>query len=357
MATLLRYYTFSIVFMLICFGLAIWYGMASTGTLGGTLQLLWIVLILSILEISLSFDNAVVNASILKEMDEVWQRRFLIYGIAIAVFGTRIVFPLAIVAVAAGIGPMAAIDLSLNNPAEYERIVSGAHVGIAGFGGAFLAMVGLKFFFDADKDVHWIAAIEQQLTKVSALPAIEIGLLLLVLWGISSLLPDADALTFLTAGLTGLLTFIAVDALGTWLDLREQAKKASGVVVRSGLGGFLYLEVLDASFSFDGVIGAFALSNNMIVIAIGLSIGAMFVRSMTVHLVRQGTLAQYRFLEHGAFWAIIVLGGIMLTSAVWHIPEAITGLIGAVLIGLSLWWSVRHKRREQVSESHEQLAG
>lgn len=116
--------------------------------------------------------------------------------------------------------------------------------------------------------------------------------------------------------------------------------------MRSGFGGFLYLNILDASFSFDGVIGAFALSNNMVVIALGLSIGAMFVRSMTVHLVKKGTLAEYTYLEHGAFWAIVVLGAIMLISAVWHIPETITGLIGGILIGLSFWWSVRHKKRE-----------
>jgi hypothetical protein len=129
------------------------------------------------------------------------------------------------------------------------------------------------------------------------------------------------------------------------IEAREAAKKASGEIVKSGLGGFLYLEVLDASFSFDGVIGAFALSNNMIIIALGLSVGAMFVRSMTIHLVRTGTLAQYRYLEHGAFWAIIVLGVIMLLSARYHIPETITGLLGAVLIGLSFLWSVRHNRR------------
>jgi len=350
-STLLQFYKFSLVFTLICLGLAVWYGAASTGTLVGTLGLLWIVIILSILEVSLSFDNAVVNATVLKDMSEVWQQRFLVWGIAIAVFGTRIIFPLAIVAIAAGLGPLAAIDLSLNNPQEYERIVSGAHVGIAGFGGAFLTMVGLKFFFDADKEVHWIAVVEEKLTRVSALPAVEIAMLLLVMWGISTLLPAEEALTFLTAGLLGVVTFIAVDALGTFLDMREQAKRASGVVMRSGLGGFLYLEVLDASFSFDGVIGAFALSNNMVVIALGLSIGAMFVRSMTIHLVRKGTLAAYRFLEHGAFWAIIALGGIMLASVVVHIPEAITGLIGATLIGISLWWSVRWNKRHGTLEA------
>ena len=346
MQTLFRYYGFSLIFTAVCLALAVWYGWSSTGALMPTLGLLWIVFVLSILEVSLSFDNAVVNASVLKDMDEVWQRRFLTWGIAFAVFGMRIVFPLAIVAIAAQIGPVEAVTLSLNDPAEYQRLVSSAHVGIAGFGGAFLAMVGLKFFFDADKDVHWIDVIERRIARVSALPAAEIALLLLALWGISTLLPTEEALTFMVAGVLGLVTFIAVEAISTLLEMREQAARAAGMVARSGLGGFLYLNILDASFSFDGVIGAFALSNNMVVIALGLSIGAMFVRSMTIHLVRKGTLAEYRYLEHGAFWAIIVLGAIMLISAKLHIPETITGLIGAILIGLSFWWSVRHNRLE-----------
>lgn len=349
MQTLLRYYKFSLAFTILCLGLAAWYGMVSAGTLLGMAQVLWIVVILSVLEVSLSFDNAVVNASVLKEMDEVWQRRFLTWGIAFAVFGMRIVFPLAIVAIAAGIGPIEALNLSLNNPTRYEELVSSAHIGIAGFGGAFLAMVGMKFFFDAEKEIHWINSIESALSKVSNLPAIEIAILLISMWGISTFLPVEEAHTFIIAGMLGLVTFIAVEAVSHWLEMREEAARLSGAVVRSGLGGFLYLNILDASFSFDGVIGAFALSNNMVVIALGLSIGAMFVRSMTVHLVRQGTLAEYRFLEHGAFWAIVVLGGIMLVSAVLHIPETITGLIGAILIGLSFWWSVRHARAERAA--------
>lgn len=344
MKTLLKFYTFSLIFTAICLALGAWYGWASTGTFGGMLSVLWIVIVLSILEVSLSFDNAVVNATVLRDMDPVWQRRFLTWGILIAVFGMRIVFPIAIVAIAADLGPLEAVRLSLDDPVEYERIVQGAHIGIAGFGGAFLAMVGLTFFFDDDKDVHWIRAIERRIQKVSSVPAVEIGLVLLLVYAISTLLPADEALTFLTAGVLGLVTFIGVHALGAIIEQSEARKKAAGEVVKSGLGGFLYLEVLDASFSFDGVIGAFALSNNMIVIALGLSVGAMFVRSMTIHLVKQGTLAQYRYLEHGAFWAIIVLGAIMLISPVVHIEETITGLIGAVLIGLSLWWSIRHNR-------------
>ena len=345
----------SIAFTLVCLALAAVYGWFQTASLPATLSVLWIVVMLSVLEVSLSFDNAVVNAVVLREMDEIWQRRFLTWGMVIAVFGMRIVFPLAIVAIAAGMGPMDALRISLTEPARYEAIVSSAHVGIAGFGGAFLAMVGLSFFFDGEKDVHWITGIERVLARFADIKAAEIAILLFALYGVSLLLPADEALTFLGAGALGIVTFIAVEAIGTLLEMQEAAHKAAGQVVRSGLGGFLYLNVLDASFSFDGVIGAFALSNNMVVIALGLSIGAMFVRSLTLMLVRNGTLSEYRYLEHGAFWAIVALAAIMLISAHVEIPETVTGLIGAVLIGLSLLWSVRHKRRFPDSEIEDAL--
>jgi hypothetical protein len=216
-------------------------------------------------------------------------------------------------------------------------------------------MVGLSFFFDGEKEVHWIQWLERRLALMSEIKAAEIAILLLVIYGISLLLPPEDALTFLGASALGIVTFIAVEAIGTLLEMRDAAQKAAGQVVHAGLAGFLYLNVLDASFSFDGVIGAFALSNNMVVIALGLSIGAMFVRSLTILLVRQGTLAEYRYLEHGAFWAIIALAGIMLGSAYAEIPETITGLIGAALIGLSMWWSVRHKRKFPDGEIEDAL--
>lgn len=346
MATIRQFYGAAFAFTLICLALGAWYGWSTTGSLGATASILWIIAVLSVLEVSLSFDNAVVNATVLREMDEVWQQRFLTWGIAFAVFGMRVVFPLGVVAIAAGLGPFEALRLSLENPAEYQRIVSSAHVGIAGFGGAFLSLVGSKFFFDAEKEVHWIHRLEQWLSSFARVPAIQIGILLLTMFAITYLLPDEESLTFLLSGMMGIVTFIAVEGVSKWLEHHEEARRLAGAAVRSGMAGFIYLNILDASFSFDGVIGAFALSNNMIVIALGLSVGAFFVRSMTIHLVRKGTLAQYRFLEHGAFWAIIALGLIMLLSAHFHIPETVTGLIGAVLIGLSLVWSIRHQRRE-----------
>lgn len=342
-ALTMKYYKGSIVFTIVCMGLAAWLGWDLSGTVAGTLEVLWLVAVLSVLEVSLSFDNAVVNATVLRDMDEIWRKRFLTWGMVIAVFGMRVIFPLAIVAIAAGIGPIDALMLAATKPLEYERIITGAHIGIAGFGGAFLAMVGLKFFFDSDKVVDWMGVIERQLKRLSDVEAVEIAIVLLALYGVAQLLPADEAMTLIVSGIFGILSYIAVDALGSVLTVPESSNLAE-TAAKSGLAGFMYLQVLDSSFSFDGVIGAFAISNNMFVIALGLAIGAMFVRSMTIMLVDRGTLAEYRYLEHGAFWAILALAAIMLLGAHYKIPETLTGLIGAVLIGLSLWGSVRHNR-------------
>lgn len=336
-----RHFGGSLLFTAVGLVLGGWYGWALTGTVDGMLGIVWICAVLAVLEVSLSFDNAAVNASILKDMDPVWQRRFLTWGIAIAVFGMRIVFPLVIVMVAASLGPVEAMKLALNSPTEYQRIVSDAHIGLMGFGGAFLGMVGLKYFFDAEKDVNWIEALERPLAKVADIEAVAIGLVLAATWAVSTMLAEDDALTFVIAAIAGLLTYLAVEIVNHVL---EPPTPTTGDVAKAGFGAFLYLEVLDASFSFDGVIGAFALTNNLIIIAIGLGIGAMFVRSMTIFLVNKGTMSEYRYLEHGAFYAILALATIMYLNTFVHIPEVVTGLIGAVLIGLAFWSSVRWNR-------------
>ena len=325
-------------------------GWENSGTVNGVLATVFIVFVLSILEVSLSFDNAVVNATVLRNMDPVWQRRFLTWGIAIAVFGMRIVFPLAIVAIVATITPWAALKMAATDPDEYARVLTSAHVSVAAFGGAFLAMVGLKHFFDHEKDVHWIGVIERPLTKLGRIEAVELALVMLGIWAVAEQLPLEERATFLIAGLLGLVTDIAVDGISAILDPQAMV---SGAAIRSGGAAFLYLEVLDASFSFDGVIGAFALSNNLFIIAIGLGIGAMFVRSLTIMLVAQGTLTEYRFLEHGAFYAIIALGVIMFLKTFMHVPEVVTGLIGAGFIGLSFLASIRHNRRHGAEEPVE----
>ena len=312
-----------------------------TQNFAGAVTFLIIGTVLVILEISLSFDNAIVNANKLKTMSPVWQRRFLTWGILIAVFGMRIIFPLAVVAVAAGIGPLATIRLAMAHPQDYADIMQDAHLSVAAFGGSFLMMVALNYFIDEGKEVDWIRALERQLRRCASIRGLQITMVLIVVLFVAWNLPTHEVSRFLLAALFGLVAFTGVDSLGQVLD-REN--KTAQIVRAGGLGAFLYLEVLDASFSFDGVIGAFALTQNIFLIAIGLGIGAMYVRSMTIMLVENKTLAQFRYLEHGAFYSILALSIIMFAQTLWHIPELITGLIGAALIGIAFWSSIRYNK-------------
>lgn len=337
----MKVFTGSIVFTIVALILAGVLGYNETGTLGAALSMVFIAGVLGVMETSLSLDNAVVNASILKDMDAKWQQRFLTWGILIAVFGMRIVFPIAIVAIAAWVTPWEALGIAITDKSRYEEIVTGAHIGISGFGGAFLMLVGLTFFFDDDREHHWLPIIERPLAAFARIPLAPYVATALLIGGLSFLIAGAEQETFLLAGLSGVVIYFLVQKLGDFLGAEEDA---TGKVVRSGLGAFIYLEFLDASFSFDGVIGAFAITNDILLIALGLGIGAMFVRSMTIALVRGGHLTEFRYLETGAFYAIIALATIMLLSIRVHTPEVVTGLIGAVIIGVSLWASIRHQK-------------
>jgi uncharacterized protein len=304
----------------------------------GGVQAVITVLFLTVLETSLSFDNAVVNAGILNSWDAVWRRRFLVWGMLIAVFGMRLIFPLVIVGVAGHISPFQAIDLALHHPLEYSRILTSAHPQIAAFGGTFLIMVFFGFFIAKHKTEHWLQIIEKPLTRLGKMEAIEAALALIALIVTANMLDNQIRSNFIEAGIWGIIIYITIKGLGA-LITGEQSGVAQHVV-KQGIGGFLYLELLDASFSFDGVIGAFAMTNNLFIITLGLGAGAMFVRSFTLLLVDSGTLMRYRYLEHGAFWAIGALAILMLVGVSWHISEMVTGLLGAALIAASLGSSI-----------------
>jgi hypothetical protein len=186
--------------------------------------------------------------------------------------------------------------------------------------------------------VWWV---EERLVRAGRLEAVEVAIALGVLLIAQEFVPEHERLTAMIAGVTGVATFVAVKGLA---GLAGEAD-AAGLAAKSGAAGFLYLEVLDASFSLDGVIGAFAMTRDIAIIMIGLAIGAMFVRSMTVYLVQKGTLDEFLFLEHGAHWGIGALGLIMLVSMRVHVPEVVTGLVGVALIGMSLFSSIRHQRK------------
>jgi uncharacterized protein len=299
-------------------------------------------LLLVVLEVTLSFDNAVVNARVLTRMNDVWQRRFLTWGILIAVVGTRIVLPILIVAVSVGLSPWVVTKLAVFDAEAYGHLLDGAHYAIAAFGGSFLLMVALKYFIDVNKNVHWIQVIEKHVSKWGRIEAIEIALSLILLLAMSYVVPD-HAATILSSGIIGLVTFVVVEGIASAFSVED-----AGSAAAAGITLFLYLNVLDAAFSLDGVIGAFAITSALPVIVVGLGIGAYFVRSLTVYLVRQKTLESLVYIEHGAHWAILGLAGSMLASLVFHIPEVVTGLIGILFVGASVFSSFREKRLSQV---------
>lgn len=301
------------------------------------------VIFLGVLEASLSFDNAVVNATILSNWNAVWQRRFLLWGMLVAVFGMRAVFPLLIVGLAGNLGPIEAFRLAIDDPVRYGEILASAHHQIGAFGGAFLMMVFFKFFVARQKTRHWFAFVERQLTRLGKMEAIEGALTLSVLLGMAQLVDGHERAEFIVAGVWGVIVFIFVKGFAGLLGGDDHTGAQN--IVKQGLAGFFYLEVLDASFSFDGVIGAFAMTNNLLIIVLGLGVGAMFVRSFTLLLVERRTLDTYRYLEHGAFWAIGALATVMFLGVSMHIPEAFTGLVGATLIVLSLGSSIRANRK------------
>lgn len=307
----------------------------------GGVHALFLVLLLAILETTLSFDNAVVNAKVLQRMSPTWQNRFLTWGILIAVFGTRFVFPIFIVAAAAQLSPIVVTKLAMFDSVAYGEYLSQAHVAIAAFGAAFLLLVSLKYFFNEAKTVHWIEIIEKHLSKWGGIEAIEIALVLLVLLGSAFVLPH-EAASILMAGIIGVVLFIAIEGIAQSFEM--EGAHATGAAAKAGLALFIYLNILDSAFSLDGVIGAFAVTNNLPVIIAGLGIGALFVRTFTIALVRAKTLETLKYLEHGAHWAIFGLALAMLANMFIHLPEVVTGLIGLVFVAFSYWSSRREMR-------------
>lgn len=380
----LKTFRWSFIITIIAFGIAWFYG---------SWEALFLCFVLALLEVSLSFDNAVLNATVLRRMSDFWQKMFLTVGIIIAVFGMRLVFPLVVVGVAASINPIEALQLALekgdpHTPGTYGYIIAEAHPQIASFGGMFLLMLFLNFVF-TDRKIKWLRWLEEPLAKAGKLSQIGVVVALALLVAAAEFWAK-DPNTVLVAGILGILTYIVINGLGTLfekglehkleeteipskekgakhytesekvlaLDAKKNAaevasKKAktepSKIVRATGKAGFflfLYLEVLDASFSFDGVIGAFAITSDPIIIALGLGlIGAMFVRSITIYLVKKGSLNEYVYLEHGAHWAIGALAIILIISIGWHVPELITGTIGILFIGAALFSSIIRKRK------------
>jgi len=321
----------------------------SLAAIGGYLgpSALFIATVLILVEVTFSFENAIINAKVLSTVSEFWRKIFITVGILIAVVGMRLVFPIVIVAITAGLPMDQVISLTINNPDKYAHELEEAHVPIAAFGGMFLLMLCLHFFFDSNRKVHWINIIEKPMQDMSRwwlYSAVSFAILVFI-----SMLPGNPAPneTFM-GGLLGLVTYVAMRGLTHFFSRHQSTHK--GAALKTGAAGFtafLYLEVLDASFSFDGVIEAFAVTKDVLLIAIGLGIGALWVRSLTIFMVEHRVLHAYRFLEHGAHYTIGVLATVMLTGIFFDVPEIAAGVVGLMIVGASIISSLRASKQSK----------
>lgn len=366
------------------FGIFKWSFVVTAGSLVaaflyGNWQAVALVALLGVLEVSLSFDNALINARVLEKMSAFWQKIFLTVGILIAVVGMRFLLPLVLVSATTGLSIVEVVQLAFakgdpSQPGTYGHYLHEAHPQIAAFGGMFLLLLFLEFIFE-DRDIKWLSWLEKPLAKIGQLDALSYGVALVVLLGGAAIAPNSAAVFI--AGILGIVTYILVNGLGSLFEAGDDdeedvkipgihgdalekdaafaakdAKRGQSATVKAvgkaAFFMFLYLEVLDASFSFDGVIGAFAITADPVLIALGLGfIGAMFVRSITIYLVRQGTLNTYVYLDHGAHWAIGALAGILIVSIGFEVPEVVTGLIGVAFIGAAFVSSIIRNKREK----------
>ncbi|MGO3153803.1 MAG: DUF475 domain-containing protein [Galactobacter sp.] len=356
---LLKFFRWDLLITVAVLVVAFFYGGANA---------LVITLILIALEITFSFDNAAVNAKYLGKMSHFWRTMFLTVGIVIAVFGMRLVFPFVIVCLTGNVGPIEAWNLAMERgdpeePGTYGFILGSAHSTIAAFGGMFLLMLFLDFILDEDRDVLWLTWIEKPLKHVGRVTAVEVAVALLVLvYAAEQLAPLDHRHEVYLAGIFGIVVFLAVNGLANFMEEKQAEREATlqkkeaeeaalgHTLVLTGQAAFsmfIFLEVLDASFSFDGVLGAFAITTDPIIIALGLGVGALFVRSMTVYLVDHGSLAKFRYMEAGAHWAIGALSVMLIFTIKHHIPDFVIGLTGIALITASIISSVVANKRDE----------
>lgn len=341
----MKYFKGSIIFTIICLIVAfLWAHFMSPGH---ELQALFIVVVLSVLEVGFSFDNAVVNAVKLEKMTPIWQHRFLTWGIIIAVFGMRFLFPILIVAIFSRLNLLAVISMAIQNPDSYTHYLQISHPPIITFGGCFLMMLALNYFFNYKKQVHWIKFLEKPMSLLGEVKGLNAFITLLVLSLANNYVPLLYKTDVIIAGLWGVVVYLIVEGVSSFLEKKEAIMEADDIK-RNCLMNFIYLELIDASFSLDGVLGAFALSKDVFIITIGLAIGAMFVRSLTIAFVEKKTLKQYIFLEHGAHWAIATLAIIMFISSFREVNEVLTGFLGLIFIVVAFVCSIVHNKKQNV---------
>ena len=293
---------------------------------------------LALFESITSIDNAIINAEVLATMGPRARRWFLTWGILIAVFGVRGVLPWLIVFVMTpGLGPWDALTASLTgNPVAMRAIHDSSPILMMG-GAVFFIFLFFHWLFLEQKN-YGIPAERIIALHGGWFYAVVSILLTAIVW---FAIDDRPVLAF--GAVVGSTAFFITHGFRQHAEEQER-HLMSGDAKVSDLGKILYLEVIDLSFSVDGVIGAFAFTLSVPLILLGNGIGAVVVRQLTVYGVER--IRSYAYLKNGAMYSILVLGCVMLAHAFdYHVPEWLSPVATFFIVGYFFWLSKRRIRK------------
>jgi uncharacterized protein len=292
-----------------------------------------IVLGLVVFEVVNSVDNAVVNATVLKTMSVLWRKRFLLIGIVSSVFLVRFILPLIIVWISVPNIRLPEMFLAFSGQSNIAaQAIEIQKPIILVFGGIFLLLLYFHWLFLEKKDPLYI---ERFLKEKYGVWFFAVAALMLV---VVLYLARANS-TMMLAAAIGSATFFLVYGLKETAEKNEDRLLGGGGSL-SDLSKFIYLEVLDATFSFDGVVGAFAFTINLLLILIGLGIGALVVRELTIKGI--DTISKYKYLKNGALTSIGFLGIFMLVESFGlELPSYFPTIVTLIVIGVAFYASYR----------------
>jgi uncharacterized protein len=304
-----------------------------------------IVIGLIVFEVVNSVDNAIVNASVLKTMSLVWRKRFLLIGIITSVFLVRFLLPLVIVWIS--VPTLSAPDLFLAFLGKSDVAAQAIELQkpvILMFGGVFLLFLYFHWLFLEKKEPLYIERFLKEKHGVWFFAFVAIFLVVVMY------LARSNPIVMLAAAI-GSATFFIVYGLRQTAEESERNMVAGSSGI-SDLSKFVYLEILDTTFSFDGVIGAFAFTINLLLILIGIGIGAIVVRQLTIKGI--DTIAKYKYLKNGALTSIGFLGLFMLIES-FHVelPSWVPIVITLLLIGVAFYMSRRLLKSAKIKISSE----
>jgi len=306
----------------------------------GIAEIFVIVLGLALFEIVSSIDNAVINADVLTTMSAKARRWFLLYGIIIAVFVVRGLLPLLIVYFSApGLGLWNALVATFSSDPHVLEIIEKQTPVLLGGGGLYLVFLFLHWLFVEKKEYAFFFERHIHEKMYFWFYAIASIVLLSIVWITMKINPSIAL-----GAVVGSTAFFITNGFKHNAEETEKKLVAGGAM--SDIAKIIYLEIIDTTFSIDGVLGAFAFTVSIPLILLGNGLGAFVVRYITVHGIE--TVKKYRYLKNGAMYSVAALGVIMvMESMAIHIYTLLPPVITVAVVGLFFWLSVRELRAKK----------